>query len=351
MRRAWIILVVTVCGFNNAGGQIPIRAITPDAQLAHDTFDSTRNFLGPDVDLYRGQTLYVAGLSTRVRPSGYEGFYSRLPERSTDLRAVYERGAEENRANTRYDALAFRYFKVVDVVRSSLAAEPTYQRDIIYLKLVEKGDKPETLYFRYEPRLPHKFPFIVQGYFEKLKQRYVGRQYIVRRVAGLNSLDLPPPPVSIGDTVACKSLFVEDRTFGIAASLKARSQHEIIAEPERLANPLYLYPLEEAAKIAKAYGDEVARDVVRGNVAAGMSADMCRAAWGTPQHVNRIVHRQGAMEQWVYPDGRMLYLENDKLTTFQDTVTAGVGAEPLRTATDTEPAPSGAEKPAEPEAR
>lgn len=55
-------------------------------------------------------------------------------------------------------------------------------------------------------------------------------------------------------------------------------------------------------------------------VRIGMSATKVvnETRWGAPEKINRTTARQGVREQWVYPGGRYLYFENDRLIVVQD---------------------------------
>jgi len=314
--RAALILL-SAAGF--CAAQIPMRSLRPEGapKKQASAFDSTKNFQGENLDAYIGQALYLKGMSSRMRQFGYERFFSRIPQGPGDTRAIYKRGAPLNRFNSRYDALAFRCFTAVEILRSSLGVEPTYARDRIFLKLVDRGNS-EVLYYEYEPRLEHLFPFIVQGFFEKLRRKHQGQRFLVRRTAGICGPEFVNTEVHPGDTVTCGGMFVEDRTFSLLASLKRGDGQELLAPPERLTNDYYLMDVAAAEKFRQELGDEAWGSVLRGIVRPGMTPRMCEVAWGTPVTVNRIVHQHGAMEQWVYSLERSIYLENGAVTSVQD---------------------------------
>jgi hypothetical protein len=50
-----------------------------------------------------------------------------------------------------------------------------------------------------------------------------------------------------------------------------------------------------------------------GKVRPGMIGEQCRMAWGKPDRVNRTTDARGVHEQWIYPDGNYLFLDNDVL--------------------------------------
>lgn len=74
---------------------------------------------------------------------------------------------------------------------------------------------------------------------------------------------------------------------------------------------------EREARIRSTYKKEFADLILAGRVRIGMTASMCREAWGTPIDINRTTGSWGVHEQWVYYDS-YLYFENGILTTIQD---------------------------------
>ncbi len=316
----FVLRCVTAMTLVWAGGyaQIPMRSLGPVIQAPERTaFDSTRNFQGTDAEAYVGQALHVRGLSMRMRGFGYERFYSRVPEDAGDTRAIYKRGAPLNRFNSQYDALAFRSFVVVDVVRSGKGAPATFPQERVFLKMLDKGNS-EIIYFEYSPRHESLFPFVSQGYFEKLRRTYQGLRYVVRRTEGVAGTETAATGVRPGDTVVCSGFFVEDRTYALLGSFKRVDGVELFVAPRHITDGVYLWDVGAAGRIREEVGAEAFGDVLRGRVKPGMSERMCELAWGKPSTVNRIVHQQGNMEQWVYPAERAVYLENGVVSSVQD---------------------------------
>lgn len=59
----------------------------------------------------------------------------------------------------------------------------------------------------------------------------------------------------------------------------------------------------------------LAQRVIVSDPAIGMSEyEASNTRWGRPESVNRTVTRHGTREQWVYGDGRYIYLENGRVT-------------------------------------
>jgi hypothetical protein len=205
----------------------------------------------------------------------------------------------------------------MDVVRSAKATSSAYPRDVIYLVLRAK-DNSETIYFEYDPKHAFRFPFVVQAHFAWLRNSYKGKKFVVRRVDGINGLGITNDKIGFGDTLECVSFFIEDRAYSVVASMKRGDGEEIVADPDKLTNETFLFTLEAAAGYAERFGDINYAHIVANRVKTGMTREMCKLSWGEPTGTNRIVHRQGTLEQWVYPEEKYLYFESDTLTSVQN---------------------------------
>ena len=68
---------------------------------------------------------------------------------------------------------------------------------------------------------------------------------------------------------------------------------------------------------ARGWDARTIRVVIARQVRLGMTADMVRGAWGDPTRINRTETRLSIREQWVYSDGRYVYLEGGKVVAIQ----------------------------------
>lgn len=66
------------------------------------------------------------------------------------------------------------------------------------------------------------------------------------------------------------------------------------------------------------YGEVDGRKIYNGRIWIGMTDSQARISIGRPNDINRSVGEWGTHEQWVYNDGRYLYFENGKLTSWQN---------------------------------
>jgi len=70
------------------------------------------------------------------------------------------------------------------------------------------------------------------------------------------------------------------------------------------------------------WGKRVINAIQKGKVVIGMTKQQVLMSWGEATKVNRTIGKWGTHEQWVYRENGppFLYLENGKLTSFQDCV-------------------------------
>lgn len=97
----------------------------------------------------------------------------------------------------------------------------------------------------------------------------------------------------------------------------AQKEAERIAEENRIAEE-QRQKAERKARLTKKYGKTYADLILQGKVRIGMTAEMCREAWGVPDDINRSSGSWGVHEQWCYDWGGYLYMENGKLTSIQN---------------------------------
>ncbi|MGI8892474.1 MAG: hypothetical protein ACR2GN_03335 [Bacteroidia bacterium] len=126
-------------------------------------YDSIENFLGVNVYQYLGQELYLKPTWEKLRKYGYEGFIIDYQKNPYDEKNVYK--CCSGAYNSIYEALAEKYFTVLDVLRHPKAAES----DALYgkkyfLKLEEKETK-DVVYYTYDALIKHKFKFVVLAHY------------------------------------------------------------------------------------------------------------------------------------------------------------------------------------------
>lgn len=75
-------------------------------------------------------------------------------------------------------------------------------------------------------------------------------------------------------------------------------------------------------RLVARFGKSNAKLILEGRIRLGMTREMCKEAWGEPDHINSSVGSWGRHEQWVYEykysSNSYLYFENGKLTSWQN---------------------------------
>ena len=105
-----------------AFGQITTTKVTPKTdQIDTTPYDSTQNFLGKDVYKYQGQELYLNAKSESLRQYGYDNFVlDYTQDKFTNKSNVYKCC---DGYNSKYDELAGKYFKVLEVIKHPKAEQ------------------------------------------------------------------------------------------------------------------------------------------------------------------------------------------------------------------------------------
>jgi len=70
--------------------------------------------------------------------------------------------------------------------------------------------------------------------------------------------------------------------------------------------------------LVKRWGAITANKIISRKIWIGMSDEMARESWGSPNDINRSTYSHGVHEQWVYPYDKYLYFEDGILKSWQD---------------------------------
>lgn len=127
-----------------------------------------------------------------------------------------------------------------------------------------------------------------------------------------------PRPFGIeGYRLSDQKAFVDELVLTPSAEVYARrAAEERQREEARLKREKE--QKERKAALYRKYGKYSADLILEGRVQIGMSREMCREAWGSPDDINRSSGSWGVHEQWVYGLGSYLYFENGKLSSIQN---------------------------------
>jgi hypothetical protein len=296
-----VFTILSVAAFTVvAAGQITKSTVHPKPVIEDKPYDSTSNFLGKDVYKYIGQELYLKGMYEGLRKSGYQHFFLDYTK--------FDRYSN-------YDELAEKYFTVLDVVQ--------HQHKIWgkknYLKLQEKESK-DVVYFEYNSEFEEfNFPFIVVGYFEKLKRLTAGKEFFVRRGWGGSDVDMRtgnPVSVQAGSKWKCIDLTIDERFYWLSYILENDRGEQIPIHIGMEKDTKWVIEATEAERYEKKFGKGNWDIIIQGKVRIGMTKEMCRISWGYPQKINETITANKKSEQWVYDDN-YLYFDNEVLTAMQ----------------------------------
>lgn len=284
-------------------------------------YDSTANFLGKDVFKYIGQELYLKGKAEGLRKYGYAGFTLEYTKGTVGNDKNVYKCCESY--NSKYNELAGKYFKVLDVIKHPKAAENEYlYGKKFYLKLHEKSSS-DVVYYEYDSQFEHSFPFVAVGYFTKLKNDAIKKEFVVRGKNWINNE--PMTDIKTGNPVSgfepgnkwkCVDLTIEEVYFTLAFVLENDKGEQIPLNVDQSDNTNWVFDSEKAEIYRKIFGDENWQRILTGKVKIGMTKEMCELSWGKPKKINETITSSSKNEQWVYSEN-YLYFDNGILTTIQ----------------------------------
>jgi len=320
--KSILFLFILSITFSTSVGQITkTKVADPKVITEVKPFDSTKNFLGNEVHAYLGQEFYLKGLPEVLRKYGYAGFSidyrkSTLANKSNVYKCC-------DSYNSKYSELVEKYFKVIEIIRHPKAEnDELLYGDEYYLKLEEKESK-DIVYFEYDTKYEHSFPFIVVGYFTKQQQATKGKKIVVR---GKNWLDNkimtdmttgnPVSEFEPGNVWTAVDLTIEERFYNLALILENSKNEKIPLSIDLVEKSWWVFELSKANDYKKKFGVDNWQRILEGKVKIGMTDEMCLLSWGKPKKINETITSGKVSEQWVYEDN-YLYFSNGVLTTIQ----------------------------------
>jgi hypothetical protein len=320
MQKITTTVVAIIATMTISFGQITTTKVATKAELTDNSpYDSTQNFLGKEVNKYIGQELYLKGKSESLRGYGYDGFLTDYNKSKFDG-GVYKCCESYN---SKYKDLAGKYFKVLEVIKHPKAAESEYlYGKKSYLKLEERESK-DIVYFEYDSQFEHNFPFIVVGYFIKLKQTQIGKKFIVRGrnwiSVGIMTEMNTGNPVSYfeaGNIWKCVDVTIEEKYFTLSLVIQNEKGEQIPLSIDNAEQDYWVFEAAQAEKLKKKFGIENWLKIVGGKVKIGMTKEMCLVSWGKPKKINETITAGNKSEQWVYDDN-YIYFTNGVVTAMQ----------------------------------
>lgn len=232
MKKLLVVLTLILSGV--LGAQVTTVPNVPKKEVAQDhlyvskPYDSIVNFLGEDYHKYIGQELYLLPKPESLREYGYRDFLIDFTKVNSVKRNIYKEG---DNFSTRYEELVGKYFEVLDIYNHPNYDSLNYKStdylysELKFFKLKEKASG-DILYYKYDTRFEHKFPFLVVGYFDKQREKYIGVNLTLN---GRNWMDGNPLSdmntglkVSYGEDVqwTCVDVSVEERFYTLSMILE-----------------------------------------------------------------------------------------------------------------------------------
>lgn len=303
---ACIVFTVLTCE-----AQITITPVAEAKPKPVAPYDSTQNFLGKDYSQYVNQEFFIIPRPESLRKYGFDGFMLECRKTSiTDNSNVF---ACCSSFNSKYEALAGKYFKVLEVIESQDLGNPCFKLQI--------KDSGEIIYYKYDARFKHNFPFLVVGYFEKQKARYKDQEVLIRPFPVIEGLKQKKTRnIETGEEIViekgayykCVDLTVDEENFEPALLCVTPTGAKFLwaLATKDLGIPR-LMSKAEAEVYRKKFGEENWSVILEEKVRVGMTEEMALLSWGPPEKVNR----SSTSDQWVY-ESQFLYFTAGKLTAF-----------------------------------
>jgi hypothetical protein len=321
MKKITILTILMTSLTTVAFGQITTTKVVPKTEkISTKSYDGSKNFLGKDVYKYRGQELYLKGKAKSLRMYGYNDFLLDYTEDSPSNRSNVYKCCDSY--NSKYNDLAGKYFKVLDIIKHPKAAQSKYiYGSKFYLKLQEK-ESEDIVYFKYDSLFEHSFPFIVVGFYERQKKLVVGKEFVFADKVLKSSTDIKTGKTvttKTGQKWKCTDLTIEEQYFSLSLVIE-NSSGEITTIPHDSVFGKWSYnrsyTLSEAENHKKKFGHNNFYKILQGKVKIGMTREMCKLSWGKPKRINETITSGKKTEQWIYSDNN-LYFDNDILTAIQ----------------------------------
>lgn len=338
MRILHIFIFLLVYIYSFAQSVPSVISATPRVERTTVPYDSLKNICKSNCKQLVGQEIYFLPNSGCERDGDYNLDILTSYPTGTSILSINRDGSNVYQpyqtsygaTKTSYAGLVKKKFRIIDYIE----IPQSFGKPVPYLVL-ENPINNEPLYFECSYFNEGKTPYIILGYFEKMRQNYINHKYLP--IDGITSLtrmsDMQIVNSNLPDTLTCIDLTILDKQWSpMAIILRGSDNEQYFAELSdyRLRPHLMDVAQHEEAQRARRdaaaeherqmiakYGRTNGRIIAQGKVKIGFTKQMCIDAWGEPKDVNTTTTRYGKREQWVYYDS-YLYFENGKLTSIQN---------------------------------
>lgn len=308
-------IFISTCSYAQITIERPIEKV--DKAEKEVKYDSLSNINEANIRSLKGQTIFVKG-TPDSKEDGFrnlffeeKGFKSQFFEKR-----VYKQVEKNGLKYTPYNLLEGKYLVIEDIYIQK------YPRDneIYEYSLLLKNEE-DSLYCYLSGRDPAMSNFIILGYYEKLKEKYVGKTFkatgknVFTKFGTDEHIQIAP-----GTILKCVDITITLAEYvAIHAVLENSSIGKIKTYFGNEGLPRYVIDINYFNKLVKKYGTQYANLIIAKQVKVGMTKQMVLESWGQPyEGINETTGSFGVHEQWCYGNGKYLYFENGKLTTIQD---------------------------------
>jgi hypothetical protein len=290
-------------------------------------YNSLSNFQETNVECLINQTLYLKGLKPELQKYGYKDFFSDYRKDVLNKTSYKDKVYQCcDGTNSKYNSLARKYFKIISVIKHPKAEsdDTGLYKNCYYLKLNIQKNK-DTLYFKYLSK--QDFPFIVEGYFKKLKKMYVGKSYVFGTATNEIIKERTDIETGIkvklipGEKWKCTDVIIDEKDFNLYFIISNNKQKIVLNYEDEFLNSeksLSLYDSKVADYNKLKFGIEIWNAILQSKLKLGMTKEMCKLSWGEPQSINSTIFKNRNGEQWVYSKN-YIYFEKGILTKIEET--------------------------------
>ncbi len=285
------------------------QAIICRADKPSPIFDSTKNFLGENGFLYKGQTLYVKPLNDDLKQFGYSGFILDYKIDKDVPENIYY--PDENN-HTKYDRLFGKYFQVIDVLKPMTDSANYGMGHDFAFKLINLSNN-DTLYYIYQGGFEHTFPFIVDGYFQKQKKLAIGKKFVFRDELIATAVDLDKGillDTKTGEVWTCTDIKMDDAYSSLSVIFQNTKGKKIALpiEPTLGIQRKYkTYYKWEADKYKLKFGEQMFNNILKGMFTTGYTIEMCSMLGMDIKEVTKKTIGKIVTETWILKDGKLIF--------------------------------------------
>lgn len=241
-----------------------------------------------------GQKITVCPKPQSLRYKGYSGFLTR----NYKIYSQYK-----NFDFSIYDSIAGREFQIINILNGCL---------------LTLSDNRDTLLYQWiSPNNSRQYPFITNGYVEKMNKIIKGRDHTyigtgrteTDPISGCDVKIYPRDRFVIEKVIVLES---NDPELAICALVRLKNDAHI-AIPIASLSDVSIYPSSRLIyDLKNKYGAYWVDLAIEKKIKIGMPAKLVEMAWGRPNTINKSSY---GPDQWCY-NGQYVYIQNGKVSAW-----------------------------------